>query len=254
MRLLHRWLATPLVLTALWVSLPAVGADQPFPRKIDFTVRKAGTIGGGAFKLIFEQDVSTAEPRYQIVLRDFGGMGLNASQKFSSRIFQSDLSLAGHAVVDTKTEKVIRQVFLDRKCTSSMGSMDQKKTNCFIYKDEETQLQTEIFAPYPAIDLVSSIVVATDRAADPDFRQADYNFIFNKATKQVTLVFQGEDELETADGIKQVKILSLLHKNSGQELYRFFIGHDERGHYPLKMSFEDDQGRIDFIADRVVWS
>jgi hypothetical protein len=249
-------LGTPLlgfcVLGLIALSSGAAAIDGVFPGKIQFKVRK-GVLLTGSFHLSFEEDLNAVDgDRYQITLSKFEGLGFTSDQQLISSIFIEDLALFGHLVLAGDGAKV-SEVYLDTDCRSAIG---QKKTRCFKYREGPASdpIQTEIFAPYKAIDLISSIVVASQAGGDEDFKEEDYNFIFNKATKQVTLVDAGSEEIETPAGKQKATVLVLKHKNSGVELYRFYVGKGARGAYPLKMLFTDaNGGQIEFIAEDVTW-
>lgn len=248
--------STPLlsfcVLGLIALSTGAAAIDDVFPSKIQFKVRK-GALLTGSFNLTFEEDFNAVDgDRYQITLSDFEGLGFTSDQQLISSIFMEDLALFGHIVLAGDGTKV-SEVFLDTNCRSAIG---QEKTRCFKYREGPAgnPIQTEIFTPYKAIDLISSIVVASQAGGDKKFKEEDYNFIFNKATKQVTLVDTGTEVIDTPNGKQQAAVLVLKHKNSGVELYRFYIGQDASGAYPLKMLFTDANGsQIEFLAEDVSW-
>ncbi len=240
-----------------WLTLASTAhaASPIFPKEIQFKVRK-GSLLTGSFDLSFGEDLTAQDgDRYVITLRKFEGLGFTSQQELWSMIFKNDFSLYGHVVLaDATSREPIRRVFLDPNCKSAIA---QKKTKCFKYREKSTgdAIQTEIFAPYSAIDLISSIVVATREASQVDFIEKHFNFIFNKTTKQVTLVHQGTQDLETTTGTKVTAVLSLRLKDTDFELYRFYIAQDAHGHYPAKLLFVDEANgeHIEFLADQVVW-
>ena len=235
----------------LWILAAGTASAGTFPRQIHFNVKKG--ITGGSFDLSFGEDLTAEKKdRYQIKLAEFEGLGFSSDQELFSMIAKKDLSLYGHIVVGADKQR-IRQVLLADDCKSGMG---RDTTTCFKYQDQEgdNALQTEIFTPYLAIDLVSSIVVATQEASKRTFSPTNFNFIFNKLTKQVTLAREGAESLETPLGRRDTVILSLKLKDTDFELYRFYIGRDAKGHYPVKMVFVDDNDdAMEFTAERVVW-
>ncbi len=248
----------PLFLCVLaWITLTSTAdaADPIFPKVIQFKVR-TGSLLTGSFDLSFGDDLNAEDgDRYLITLKNFEGLGFSSDQELWSMIFKKDLALYGHVVVaDAESGEVIRQVFLDTDCTSAIG---QEKTSCFKYQEKATgaAIQTEIFTPYLAIDLVSSIVVATHEASRPDFTETHFNFIFNKTTKQVTLVQAGTEEIETPTGKQAATVLTLKLKDTDFELYRFYIARAQQGHYPAKMLFVDETKgeNLEFVADEVIW-
>lgn len=219
---------------------------QVFPADMKFRV-KSGLVQG-SFDLEFVAEVGS--PRYAIKLSGFGGLGLTSDQQLWSYLLREDLSLYGHVVLDGGEK--IRQVFLEDDCESALG---QVKTTCFVYKERASgdQTQTEIFAPYPAVDLLSSLVVASRHAADG--KTAHFNFIFNDTTKQVTLAPDGREQLKLPGGKSfDTAIWRLTLKDTDFELYRFYIAKDRSGHFPAKMVFVDeDKGPIEFIAQEWTW-
>ncbi len=233
----------------LTCAMAASATETDFPQQIKYKVRK-DSILSGRFNLIFGDDpTSTAGTRHQITLSNFETLGFSSDQQLTSFVNKNDLSLYGHAVLD-KDQQLVRSVRLDNNCKSAIGN---ETTKCFKYqKGGSNPIQTEIFTPYKAIDLISSIVVASQAVSDKSFKKSrDFNFIFNKSTKQVSLVFEENKKIATPLGNYQATVLSLRHKNSGIELYRFYIGKDKKGTFPLKMLYDDNGSKIEFIADEV---
>ena len=226
-----------------------VSGAQIFPQQMTFQVK--GGIAQGSFELGF--DKREASPHYQIVLRNFGGLGMTSSQELWSYVFQDDLSLYGHLVRE-KSGKRIREVFLNDDCKSAMG---QVRTTCFLYKEHASgdSTQTELFATDPAIDLVSSLLVATREAAKGSDGTADFVFIFEDSAKKVSLVLVGGETVRLPRQEVKTTVWSLRPRGENFELYRFYIAHDTRGRYfPAKMVFEDqDRGSIEFLAQSWSW-
>lgn len=230
---------------------PAVGQDLPFPSELSFKVRK-GQLLTGRFQLAFGVDLNapTDVDGYQLTLSEFESLGYSSNQKLVSTVMVDDLSLYGHVVWDG--DKVLRQLFLVRNCRSALGG----ETSCFRYKEgtDGNELQTEIFTPYPALDLVSSILVAARATEEKGFKGRDYNFMFNSTTRQVSLVARDSEEIDTPLGRMKTRVLALVHKDSGVELYRFYVGRDRQGAFPVRMVYEDQrEGTIEFLVDKVRW-
>ncbi len=247
MRRLKVWgLLAALVLAGVQA---AAADDLPLPARLSFKVRK-GALLSGRFLLSCAEDWNTPDA-YLLTLSDFVSLGYSSNQRLMSTVKKKDLSLAGHVVLDG--ERVVRRVFLDENCKSAI---DREKTKCFKYQEgpDGTALQTEIFTPHRAIDLISSILVATQAAGEKGFEHRDFNFIFNNKTRQVRLIVRGTEELETPLGRLKTKVLALEHTESGVELYRFYVASDRRGGIPVRMIYEDDkEGTIEFLVDNVEW-
>lgn len=252
----------PVVVLCLLASVVLTTAARAvvFPQEIKFKVRK-GAMLAGSFNLSFGEDLNAETgDRYQVTLSDFEGLGFSSGQQLVSFIFKDDLSLFGHVVLG-EDGKQVREVLLDTNCKSAIG---QKKTRCFKYREFEggaagDPIQTEIFTPYKAIDLVSSIVVATQAALGervPERDRQGFDFIFNKSTKQVVLVYEDVEEIDTPSGRRNVVVMSLRHMASDHELYKFYIGWDEEPprSFPVKLVFVDDKGsQLELVADEVKW-
>lgn len=250
-----RWCLSCIGCLALCVATARSTSADVFPKSMSFEVR--GGLVQGYFSLTFGPDTNVRAgdpPRYQVALKNFGGLGMTSDQVLYSYFFQSDLSLYGQVVSDP--QGVIRQVFLDTECKSALGDVE---TTCFVYRDRRgggDALQTELFAPYPAIDLVSSIVVATQREARGARQPAHFVFIFNDTSKKVTLAPEGRESLRMADGkTREATVWSLKFKDTEYELYRFYIAKDgSNGFIPAKMTFTDqDKGPIHFVAETWTW-
>ncbi len=248
--------------TAVLFLLASVVPAQAviFPQEIKFKVRK-GNMLAGSFNLSFGDDLNAEDgDRYQIMLSDFEGLGFSSGQQLVSFVFKDDLALFGHVVLG-EDGKQVREVLLDTDCTSVIG---HKKTRCFKYREFDkgtagAPIQTEIFTPYKAIDLISSILVATHVADGERTAQRDrqgFDFIFNRSTKQVLLVYEGVEEIDTPSGRRSVVALSLRHMATEHELYKFYIGRDAelRRSFPVKVVFVDDKGsRLELVAAEVTW-
>lgn len=238
-----------------WIVLLLAGASvswaQVFPKEMTFQVKSG--LAQGSFELGFSEKLGK-RAQYQIVLRNFGGLGMTSSQELWSYVFQDDLSLYGHLVRE-KSGTQIRQVFLNDDCKSAMG---QVRTTCFIYKEHASgdSTQTELFATDPAIDLISSLLVATRESAKGSNQTADFVFIFEDSAKKVSLVYVGKETVQLPNG-KQIEtaIWSLRPRGESFELYRFYIGRDRDGRsFPAKMVFEDQgRGPIEFQAQSWTW-
>jgi hypothetical protein len=229
----------------------AATADSVFPKFIRFKVTKG--LASGSFDLSFGEDIGSVD-KYVITLKNFEGLGVTSKQQLWSLIFKQDLSLYGHLVTEGEnTRNPISSVFLNDDCKSALG---RTKTKCFLYKGREQgeAIQTEIFTPYRAIDLVSSIVVATNEGSSKTFSPRDFNFIFEKRTRQVTLEKTGNELLETPLGKRDALILALKLKDSDFELYRFYVTREKEGFYPAKMVFVDESATVEFVAETILWN
>ncbi len=241
------------MICALLICFLASGvavADSLFPKTMRFKVSKG--IASGNFDLNFGEELGET-PRYVVTLRNFGGFGVTSEQQLWSQIFQKDLSLYGHMVTENEdTKNPIRSVFLNTNCKSAMG---QDKTTCFLYKGQEQgeAIQTEIFTPYRAIDLVSSIVVATHEASKRSSSAANFNFIFEKRTRQVTLEREGTEHIDTTFGRREAVILSLKFEGTDFELYRFYIAQGPGGFFPAKLVFDSGGESAELIAENAIW-
>lgn len=229
-----------------------VGGAQVFPEKMTFRVKSG--FAQGSFNLNFDKVLADGRPRYSLALRDFGGLGMTSSQELWSYVFQDDLSLYGHLVREKSGTK-IREVFLNDDCKSAMG---QVRTTCFVYKEYASgdSTQTELFATDPAIDLVSSLLVATREAAKGSNQTADFVFIFEDSAKKVSLVPVGGEAVRLPRGQQiDTTIWSLRPRGENFEIYRFYIARDRDGRFfPAKMVFEDQgRGPIEFLAESWSW-
>ena len=212
-----------------------------FPEHIGFSVSLGAT--KGSFDLSFEKDADMGNGAFHLmVLRNFSGLGFGARQQLRSYIFKKDLALYGHIVLDDE-KRWVHSVFWDDSC------------GCFNYRERSGSPHAEIVTPHPAIDLVSTILVVTREAAKPTFSPVDLTFILNKTAQEVTLIREGLESLETPLGRRETVVLSLRLKLKDETswLYRFYVGRDAKGHYPVKMIFVDVNGLTELVAERVKW-
>ena len=238
-----------------WLLLLLAGAQtteaQIFPKKMSFQVNSG--IAQGSFDLDFAEVLAEGRPRYSLVLRNFGGLGMTSKQELWSYVFQDDLSLYGHLVREQNGER-IREVFLNNDCKSAMG---QVRTTCFLYKEHASgdSTQTELFADDPAIDLVSSLLAATRWTAKGSKKTADFVFIFEDSTEKVSLVPAGTEKLVVGGRQLMTTKWSMRPRGDDFELYRFHIARDQQGRFfPAKMVFVDsNKGPIEFLADSWKW-
>ncbi|MDY7091450.1 MAG: hypothetical protein SX243_00610 [Acidobacteriota bacterium] len=239
-----------------WIVAMLIGAGsseaQIFPKQMTFRVK--GGFAQGSFDLSFSESLSKGPPKYSILLRNFGGLGMTSSQELWSYVFQEDLSLYGHLVQERGGPK-IREVFLNDNCKSAMG---QVRTTCFLYKEYTSgdSTQAELFAKEPAIDLISSLLVATREASKGSNETKDYVFVFEDSAKKVSLVPVGEKSLSLPQaGEVSAAIWSLRPRGETFELYRFYIARDRQGRFfPAKVEFEEpSRGLIELTAESWTW-
>lgn len=231
------------------LSTPLLADDAFFPKTLTFKVRK-GTLMTGQFRLEFTESLDF-DNAYLLTMKDFESLGYSSNQVLMSTVRKGDLSLLGHVVRDGGRR--LRQLNYDASCKSAI---DGQTTSCFRYAEGEARkaMQTEIFTPYKALDLISSMLVAARVAHEPKFEKRDFNFMFNRHTRQVQLSAHGSEKIETPLGKMRTTVLALELPDDGGEIYRFYIGQDKRGSFPVRMVYEDPkEGTVEFIVKSVEW-
>lgn len=122
----------------------------------------------------------------------------------------------------------------------SATTFDLEQGKVFKYKEgDNSQLQTEIFAKYKVIDLLSSFFIGSKRVAEGSHAQPQkYNFFFDKSTKIVDMVHLGSEQAPF-DG-KMVDTELLVMTISNVEIFRLNIYKDPTGYcFPVIVSIKD---------------
>lgn len=244
---------------SLWLSVGAgalvaqSGAEEPvFPGSLSFEVRNG--LARGSFDLGFGDAVvkEGERPRYQISARNFSALGVGVDQELWSYVFRDDLSLYGHLVKKANGPR-LRQVFVDDQCKSALG---QVRTTCFLYQEHGTgdSTQTEIYAPYPALDLLSSILIATRLTARGQSTPSDFVLIHEDNAKKVSLVPAGKEPAQVQGKSVPSWSWSLRPQGSEYEIYRFQVAHVDGGYLPVKVVFDlGNRGPVELVIESWTW-
>lgn len=225
-----------------------------FPVRIEFTVQKENFPRSHFTLTTQNRELSTTKgdtlELYWLRVNNLGFLGFTVDSELTSYVFRKDLSLYGSVI--QQGDRKISQVFLHPDCASGI---DKTSTQCFKYQGSETELQTEIFAPYQGIDPVSLFLVVADQAARNITAETHFNLISKATAKQVTLKRATKEKIEMPNGRKEDAVVYVLTAfGEDLPLVRYYVGHDSKGYFPAKIQVLNPPGEeAELIATAVDW-
>ena len=232
-------------LVFLILPISASTKSFDFPRYIKFHVSGGP---GASFVLEFTEDPHDSN-NYMLKMKNFVVLGATSQEVLYTVVDKKSLSLRHHTVMpNEKAVAYSSQLRFENDCESAM---DKSKTTCFIYQEGEDRFQTEIFAEYEGIDLLSSMLVATKLASE-DANTKPYNFLMGTSNRQVILERQ-PGEASTSEESQKGILVVLKDMNTNAEFYRIYIFASRKGYYPAKVVFDSDRGRIELTAEDPEW-
>lgn len=203
-----------------------------FPKGIKFKLLKNDRIIGSC-QLLYEKETNKKGISL-LKMKNFQGLGITSQEWLVTYIFTKNSSIYADFVM--KGEKAVSEIRLKEG-----ESFDGTKGKVFVYRDLESDdaLQTEIFTEHTVIDLLSMLLVTSQKVAEGKMGAAKFNFLIHKSTKIVDMLLIGKDNVPFQGKEVTAHVFSFSYHNA--EIFRVGIYKDTDGYcFPVSIKIVTD--------------